>query len=1258
MEKSPTLAPLLKNKLLCLLVFLGFFAGSYVYISPVLINGDYPNNVRKIAPTKSNLAAVGGAFGSNPTLADIPPNTALYLGEYNPAPLEGCYAGSSSIIAQSEMSYDSNNHQMLMFGGGHAATGRTDVDVFNLNTLTWQSAYPPTPYADMVPANFDTSSGGWISTGHPVSRHSWDMMPFAPNVGELVLLGVAAIDGWCRAPAMKDFPYFRNPGKVWHYNPNTKKWRASAYSFPPEAGNLAGGLTYWSTYSATAYDPVSGRIVILSKVGLWTYDPVTETATKLKDHNLPLEIAQNMVYFPPNQKMYYILNNGTVYEVTLDRSNWTNSTVVKVEGITGDPPPLSVPDTTENETGFAYDSEHQIIGGAVLNNTFYAYNPLNKTWTARVMQTNPPNTVIGRMPFHVIDYDPVDKVFIFIAQNITLNGTVLPTHKKYTFAYRYDGGGSATPPPPTPTPDTEAPSVPSGLAAVAVSQTQVNLAWNASTDDVGVTGYRVYRGGSQIATPSGTSYNDTGLSAGTSYSYTVAAYDAAGNVSYQSSSASATTQSPPPSTPSAPPPPTSATGLSVPAVTIPAGVCSDIHSANAKKVTLGTPGAMTLNQARDTLLPFGGGIIEVPSGTYTCDYLYQLRDITKQMDLTIRGIPDANGNKPKFTCLDKSVITFLAIGTPIFTTNATSPPRAPNSHKLLVENIEVEGYNSQVAIHNAGTVILRNNRFHGATGDMIVSTDVFGSQKNDIQICGNEIDHGGQGNTLHNLYIHRGRNSGADTSLKFFNNHCYAANGSHCLKTLANENIIAGNLFESDSVTQGSEVLDIATCTNSIVQGNTFNNYLVNAWIIYFTVRRENDACIPAYGSSEFMSTAFWDSVAAGGLSDQLPNPPSVANPYIFNSFVSGNRFIENRTTKGPAYAIGNAGTYPVAAPYQFASCSLAQEVPSNWVERSRVWVANNTYQGNIRPQKYQPIITSICSGTFVPPLSTGGHIIAVGGEGTAPITLPSWFRTLSVSLLPQSPYPTTSSTKTNQNVQPTNQGTQSNNQSNTSTQNNSNNQASSPQVQSQTQSQSQSTPAAQTTPANTQIANTPSTAPATRVLSRGSTGEDVRRLQRFLINNYYLSSGNDIGVYGPMTEQAVRLFQQAYGIANSGTPATTGYGVVGPVTLLKIKNLGGNISAAPSSAAPAATASATGGITLTKTLYLGVRNSDVLLLQTFLFSKGYITADNATGYFGPITRSAVRKYQCDTGIVCSGNENSTGYGVVGRLTRAKLGGG
>ena len=105
--------------------------------------------------------------------------------------------------------------------------------------------------------------------------------------------------------------------------------------------------------------------------------------------------------------------------------------------------------------------------------------------------------------------------------------------------------------------DSTPPSTPTSLSATAVSSSVITLAWTASTDSVGVTGYMIYRSAGrplrrrgedsdalqrvrQIGTSSTNSYVDSGVSAATQYTYVVAAYDAAGNVSGRSAPARAT----------------------------------------------------------------------------------------------------------------------------------------------------------------------------------------------------------------------------------------------------------------------------------------------------------------------------------------------------------------------------------------------------------------------------------------------------------------------------------------------------------------------------------------------------------------------------------------------------------------------------------------------------------------------------------------------------------------------------------------------
>jgi chitodextrinase len=90
--------------------------------------------------------------------------------------------------------------------------------------------------------------------------------------------------------------------------------------------------------------------------------------------------------------------------------------------------------------------------------------------------------------------------------------------------------------------DTQKPTMAGNLQANATTATAVTLSWTASSDNIGVAGYRVYRGGgaTPVTTTTSTSYTDTGRSPSTTYSYSVVAFDAQNNVS-DPATASATT---------------------------------------------------------------------------------------------------------------------------------------------------------------------------------------------------------------------------------------------------------------------------------------------------------------------------------------------------------------------------------------------------------------------------------------------------------------------------------------------------------------------------------------------------------------------------------------------------------------------------------------------------------------------------------------------------------------------------------------------
>jgi len=95
------------------------------------------------------------------------------------------------------------------------------------------------------------------------------------------------------------------------------------------------------------------------------------------------------------------------------------------------------------------------------------------------------------------------------------------------------------------TPDTQAPTIPSALTVVSKSDVMVKLAWNASMDNVGVVSYDIYQGSTWIASSSNTSYSVMNLTPSTSYSFSVKAKDASGNVSALSTTVNTATSATP-----------------------------------------------------------------------------------------------------------------------------------------------------------------------------------------------------------------------------------------------------------------------------------------------------------------------------------------------------------------------------------------------------------------------------------------------------------------------------------------------------------------------------------------------------------------------------------------------------------------------------------------------------------------------------------------------------------------------------------------
>ncbi|MBA3877544.1 MAG: hypothetical protein C0498_11555, partial [Anaerolinea sp.] len=206
--------------------------------------------------------------------------------------------------------------------------------------------------------------------------------------------------------------------------------------------------------------------------------------------------------------------NQAVFSRTYDRSGAVRSETQTLSGIPGD--------AGNNTQTFTYDGLRRITG-STLNGLTKAY-----TYDADSNRTQ----VIDAATTTTYSYDRTDAI-------------VSSTTGGLQSAFAYDAYGNLTRSviATTAGPDTAAPSVPTGVTATANAYNRVTVSWTASTDNVGVSRYAIYRGVSLLASVNGTttSFTDWSVAPSTAYSYTVRAIDAAGNASAASSAASATT---------------------------------------------------------------------------------------------------------------------------------------------------------------------------------------------------------------------------------------------------------------------------------------------------------------------------------------------------------------------------------------------------------------------------------------------------------------------------------------------------------------------------------------------------------------------------------------------------------------------------------------------------------------------------------------------------------------------------------------------
>ncbi|NML22386.1 T9SS type A sorting domain-containing protein [Pseudoflavitalea sp. G-6-1-2] len=232
------------------------------------------------------------------------------------------------------------------------------------------------------------------------------------------------------------------------------------------------------------------------------------------------------------------INNSTAYNNITDYYSTISTNVTRGQtyslAVTATDPNFSTGGSTSNDNwrirvwaDWNYNSVYD-AGELIASQQFVQKNMPSGVLTATVPVTIPTNASLNKVGIRVMVH------FVYPGRNEG-DGPCdeMDSGESEDYGLVIQGSGG----------DIIAPSAPTNLAASNITMNSVQLNWTASTDNVGVTGYDIYNGTTLAGSSTTTSYNVTGLTAATSYTFTVKAKDAAGNISAASNAVTATTSS-------------------------------------------------------------------------------------------------------------------------------------------------------------------------------------------------------------------------------------------------------------------------------------------------------------------------------------------------------------------------------------------------------------------------------------------------------------------------------------------------------------------------------------------------------------------------------------------------------------------------------------------------------------------------------------------------------------------------------------------
>lgn len=430
-----------------------------------------------------------------------------------------------------------------------------------------------------------------------------------------------------------------------------------------------------------------------------------------------------------------------------------------------------------------------------------------------------------------------------------------------------------------------------------------------------------------------------------------------------------------------------------------AGICQSIHPETVAQVTM--KNGELFEDAYKRLFAIAdhdeGGILNVPHSVRiaNCDRLYIVGKEYMEGGLTVRGIKGPNGEMPRMYCrhtgMDGGTVPTTAdTGVAWSSTyKSTAPYFGTTWYTFLMENFEVDGYAPWVSMW-AKKVVLRNNWFHHTRENGIhmprnkdnydFATDMT------LEVCGNHISHGGQGNTRHNFYLHRNEETGGTgpdrvvavaeeentgpTYQPIYKNIAWIVDnvihnsGGSAIKSTAQENHIIGNTIYADFPTDPqwkpkptTMLIDLISCAQNEIKNNDLhdNDPEARGWgdsTINFRLRKGE---VVGCDAPMAYTRAMWDH-SASQEQDKMTGSPFWADAYwddliaqgrpkLFKSVVEGNTIRNIGAGAIKHRAIRTWGTYPVNVTRSFSPACWYESHPK-WYERMHVYSDKNTYIG------------------------------------------------------------------------------------------------------------------------------------------------------------------------------------------------------------------------------------------------------------------------------------------------------------------------